>query len=560
LNVPGIFIIGKFDALIGQRGIDRTAELIQSARKKGALWCWALELKGHEDGVSFDVYMKLVEQAVAARYPENADTGKGTVKLTALMEKDGWLADQNGWDSGLTYIDSYTNYKGDRQSAGWVLNKNLAFVYRSLATHYNPLTIKVREFDRTFNPNTDPGTMFSLGGPVVKPGEKITLVCDTDKFPDWEKIEFFDGAEKLGEVNSGSRPEINVTLQAEKQVYCLTVLATDKSGNRRTCSPMHFFVQNPALDWHADLSKPVFSGKKKNAGSKNTGKAITCTKPDPEDSVLVAYGLTAGQEKTFSAHDNKLSAFWDLIGPDKDYIKMTQRKNASEDAAFNFVLTHDCNMTVKAAYGSDGVYLLFEVNDDNDVAWPNKFTGTENEQFYLEFDAVDLVIDSRSVAEICNPENKNMFVSRSFGLTFTTRQFQVACGTEQERPSGFKRALPDPWDFYGTYFMFADAKAQFGIEIENIKTVYFNKAQEWFIPWSEYGGGFSKEQDAGTRMGFSPGFNDRDAGEHFPPGVNSSGGSVKASNGLRWIGKANPWGSNKPPYNWGEIELGEMLE
>ena len=76
LKVPGIFIIGKFDALIGRRGIDRTEALIDKVRPLGALWSWALELKGHEDGVSFDVYMKLVEQAVAARYSENADPAK----------------------------------------------------------------------------------------------------------------------------------------------------------------------------------------------------------------------------------------------------------------------------------------------------------------------------------------------------------------------------------------------------------------------------------------------------------------------------------------------------
>ncbi len=560
LAVPGVFIIGKFDALIGRRGIDRTAALVKAARQKGALWSWALELKGHEDGASFDVYMKLVEQAVAARYPEDGKPEKGPVTLKRLQEKHGWLVDQSSWESGLTRVYPFSGYPGGPDNTGWVLNKNMAFVYRSLATHHNPLTVKVREFDRTYNPHTDPGTMFSLGGPVVNPDEKITLVCDTGRFPEWEKIEFFNGAEKLGEAGSGQKPEIGITLKAENQVYCLTVLATDKSGVQRTCAPMHFFVRDPSLDWHAGLEKPVFSGIKTNAGSKNAAKPVAGTGPNPRDSVLVAYGLTAAQEKSFTVRDGQLSPFWRLFDDQKDYIQMTQRKNAADDAAFNFVLTHDCNMTVRAAYGADGIYLLFNINDDNDVAWPNKFAGTENEQFYLEFDAVDLVIDSRSVQEICKPENRDFFVSRAFGLTFTTRQYQIACGTQAERPLGFKRALPDPFDFYGTYHTFEEAKARFGIQVENVKTGYFDKAQEWFIPWHEYGGGFTSEPGAGTRMGFSPGFNDRDAGEHFPPGVTSSGGRVKASNGLRWIGKSNPWGSNRPPYNWGEIELGEMLE
>ena len=561
LKVPGVFIFGKFDALIGQRGIDDTDAMMKSVRPKGALWSWALELKGHEDGASFDVYMKLVEQAVAERYPANADPRKGPVQLKALDEKSGWLVDQESWDSGLATVNSYGDYQGDRGLAGWVLNRNMAYVYRSMATHYNPLSVSVREFDRTFNPHTDPGTMFSLGGPVASPGEEITIMCNTDDFPDWQSIIFYNGAEKLGEVKAGAKPQIKTVLDANNQVYCLTVLAVDKAGNQRTCAPMHFFVRDPKLDWHANLPVPVFKGAKTNRGSKNVGKAIACTAPNPDDSILVAYGLTSELEKEYSATDGKLAGFWDLIDGSMDYINMTQRKNGSKDAEFNFVLTHDCNMQVKAAYGADGIYLLFIINDDNDVAWPNEFVNTENEQFYLNFDALDVLTDSKSVADISNPANRDDFVSPgNFGLTFTTRQYQVACGTEKERPTGFKRALADPWDFNGTYLTFPQAKAEYGIEIENIKTKPFYKAQEWFIPWSEYGGGFESEPDAGTRMAFTAGYNDRDKGEHFPPGMNASGGSVKASNALRWIGQTDPWGSNKPPYAWGEIELGPMCK
>jgi hypothetical protein len=564
LKVPGIFIVGKFDALIGQRGIDRTEELLTYTREKGALWAWALELKGHEDGTSFDVYIKLVEQAVQARYPVNGNPVDGPVELIEIEEKLGWLVDQNSWESGLTFVASYDDYTGDKQKAGWVLNKNMAFVYRSLATHHNPLSVKVREFDRTINPHTDPGTMFSLGGPVADPGDEITITCDTEDFPDWEKIVFFNGAVKLGEVTVGDKPEIVTKLDANNLVYCLTVLASDKSGIQRTCAPMHFFVKDPALNWADQIEKPVFTGVKTNAGSKNKDKHIVCTPPNTKDSVLVAYGLTQEQEKRFSAQDNKVSDFWSLIDETKDFIHLTARHNSKEGSTFNFVLTHDCNMTVKAAYGADGIYLLFDINDDNDVAWPNKFAGTENEQFYLNYDAVDVLMDSRSVASICDPDNMDKFVTKHFGLTFTTRQYQIACGTQKEKALGFQRSLANPWDFNDTYYTFEDARIQFGLKIENIKTDHFHKAQEWFIPWSEYGGGFDSEPDAGTRMGFAAGFNDRDEGEHFPPGVTSSGGSIKASNGIRWIGKSDPWGcgpqGGSPPYNWGEIELGSMLK
>jgi pimeloyl-ACP methyl ester carboxylesterase len=564
LKVPGVFIIGKFDALIGERGINRTAEMMDYARPKGALWSWALELKGHEDGASFDIYMKLVEQAVAARYPESGNPRVGPVKLNELTEESGWLVDLDSWDSGLTYVDSYDNYEGDKQKAGWVLNKDMAYVYRSLATHHNPISVKVKEFDPTYNPHTDPGTMFSLGGPVANPGDEITIICETEDFNSWEKLEFFNGAQTLGEVNSPGPAMIKTRLKPASQVYCLTVLATDESGQQRTCTPLHFFVRDPDRRWKVKLDEPIFEGEKTNAGSRNTGKTLSATQPDPGDSVLVSYGLTPELEKQFSSGDNKVSGFWNLIDDELDYIWLSARENAKDGSAFNFVLTHDCNMTVKSAYGADGIYLLFEINDDNDVAWPNELAGTENEQFYLNFDAVDVLMDSRSVEEISDPDNIDLFFQRGFGLTVTTKQYQIACGTEKERPTGFVRSRPDPWDMAARYYTFEEAKMKLGLEVENIKTDYFYKAQEIFIPWSEYGDGLEQEPDARTRLGFAAGFNDRDEGEHFPPGVNTSGGSVHASNSIRWIGKTDPWGASpirsKPPYAWGEIEIGPMLK
>ena len=560
LRVPGIFIIGKFDALIGQRGIDRTSELIKNGRQKGARWAWALELKGHEDGTSFDVYMKLVEQAVEARYPKNGNPAEGIIRLNDIPEESGWLVDQSSWDKGITYIDAFPVYKGNKQDAGWVLNQDMAYVYRSMATHHNPITLSVKEFDRTYNPNTDPGTMFSLGGPVTNPGENITINIQSDAFPDWEEVEIFNGSDKLGEVKRGSKAEISVKLNEKPKVYCLTALVTNKNGDQRTCPAMHFFVKDPKLSWKTELPVPRYNKSKTNSGAYINSKSLPSVKSNPTDSVLIAYALSSELEKQFSSEDKKVSDFWKLIDGNKDIIKMTVRANAPSDAAFNPVITHDCQMQVKAAYGADGIYLLYEITDDNDVAWPNRFAGTENEQFYLDFDVVDVLMDSRSEIEISDPENKNLMVSRSFGLSFTTRQYQIACGTEKERPLGFRRSLADPWDFSATYYTFTDAKKQFGLEVENIKTGYFEKAQECFIPWSEYGAGFSSQPETGTRLCFSPGYNDRDEGEHFPPGVTSSGGSVKASNSIRWIGKTNPWGNSIPPYSWGEIVLGELLK
>ncbi|MFC2125227.1 hypothetical protein ACFLU5_10475 [Bacteroidota bacterium] len=563
LKVPGIFIIGKFDALTGARGLKTYTKLFEYASPKEALWSWAVELKGHEDGYSFDVYMKLVEQAVKLRYPEKEDPKKQPVKLKKLNRKDGWLVNFDTWDQGMVYTAPYKDYKNDKTKAGWVLNKDMAYVYRSMATHHNPISLSVKEFDRTLNTNTDPGTMYSLGGPVVNPGEEINISCDMSRFPGWEKLEIFNGSEKLGEVSSKNEPHFRISTSKNNLVYCLLAVATDNQGIERTSDPMHFFIRDPELIWKTDRKLTGYRGVKLNRGSKNDGKEINANAPDNRDSILVSYGLNADLETQFSSTDGKIAEFWDMIGEKHDYINMLQRKDAKRGAEFKRVLTHDCNMIVKSAYGGDGLYLLFEVNDDSDTAWPNKFNGTEKEQFYNHFDAVDFMIDSRSVKEICSAEGRKLFVSPHFSFTKTTMQYQAAFGNEIEQPEGLKVSTPDPWDMHAAFWTFEDLEKHKGIQIENIKTDYFFRAQEWFIPWSQINEALVEEPDANTRFALAAGFNDRDEGEHFPPGINSSGGSVKSSNSLRWINSAGPWAASpkkdKPPYNWGEIELGPML-
>lgn len=564
LKVPGIFIVGKFDALTGERGMTMLTTMMAGVLPQGALWTWAVELKGHEDGHAFDVYTKLVEQSVKVRYPEDADPRKGPVNLKELEREDGWLTDLDSWDEGLVYVDSWKDYQGDRSVAGWLLNKDMAFIYRAMATHHNPLVVKVKEFDKTLNTHTDPGTMFSLGGPVADPGESIHLVCNTEDFPEWEKITFYNGAEKLGDVKKGEEPMLSLSLKKDPLVYCLTVVAETSEGIKRTASPMHFFIRDPDLSWEVPIKQKVFGGQKTGAGTQNYGKALETVRTENPSTTLMAYGLSESDESSFSAGDGKISAFWSRFGDQHDHISLRQREHAKDGAQFNFVLTHDCNMEIRAAYGADGLYLLFTVNDDQDIPAPNEYVGTENEQFIHEFDAVDFMIDGRSVAEISDAENRDIFVSPSFGWTNTTVQYQACFGTEKVRSTGIKRTLPDPWDIHAKYWEYADLQKYFGIELETVKTGYFYRSQEWFIPWEQIGSGFSAEPPVGTAIAFSGGFNDRDPGEHLPVGVSSSGGTTHASNGLRWINKSDPWGSGpaygEPPYNWGEIVLGPVLE
>ena len=92
-------------------------------------------------------------------------------------------------NSGLTKIVPARQFKGDLGHSSWLQNEDIAFIYRAYATHNNPLTI------------TSPGPC-GPGTPAVEPGSNVPITVDASKFPNWIKLEFYDGAKKLGTVTA----------------------------------------------------------------------------------------------------------------------------------------------------------------------------------------------------------------------------------------------------------------------------------------------------------------------------------------------------------------------
>src|SRR5437667_6670380 len=101
----------------------------------------------------------------------------------------GWVADNATWKSGLTSIMPATQFKGDLGHSSWLQNEDIAFIYRAYATHNNPLTI------------TSPGPC-GPGTPAVDPGSNVPITVEASKFFNWKKLEFYDGANKLGTVTA----------------------------------------------------------------------------------------------------------------------------------------------------------------------------------------------------------------------------------------------------------------------------------------------------------------------------------------------------------------------
>jgi hypothetical protein len=193
-------------------------------RPKGALWGWmAVQGVGHEFAGQEVLAMPILDAAVRLRYPADGDVRKGPVKLKPVDLESGWVADNTTWKSGLTTITPAKKFKGDVAKSSWLLNEDIAFIYRAYATHDWPLKI------------TSPSNM-SAKSEVFATGSVVTIKVDDSKFPNRTNLELYDGAKKVGELLKGPAEFTVKDLKAGYHAY--SVLGTDGKANTRPSNPV----------------------------------------------------------------------------------------------------------------------------------------------------------------------------------------------------------------------------------------------------------------------------------------------------------------------------------
>jgi hypothetical protein len=196
--------------------------LLAAHRPKGALWGWmSLQGIGHERDAQEVFAMPILDAAVRLRYPADADVRKGPVKLKPVDPSSGWIADHATWKSGLTSIARAKDFQGDTGKSSWLLNEDLAFAYRAMATYDKPL--------KFVSPRHTPDNARTL---VWDAGGSATLSVDDSKFDGWKKLELFDGAKKVAELTKG--PATFTVKDLKEGYHVFTVRGTDAKGDLRT--------------------------------------------------------------------------------------------------------------------------------------------------------------------------------------------------------------------------------------------------------------------------------------------------------------------------------------
>jgi hypothetical protein len=241
LGIPSILITGETEklndpAVDGRHKVD---EVFIPDRPLGAQIAW-METQGlgHEYAENRQdlLIMPLLDLAVRTRYAKDGDVTKGPIKLGFINPASGWVADNTTWKSGLTKIVPATQFKGDLGHSSWLQNEDIAFIYRAYATHNNPLTL------------TSPGQC-GPGTPTMDPGSNVPITVDASKFPNWKKLEFYDGAKNLGRVTAAPTQFTATNLTPGYHVF--SVLGTDAGGDIRSSNPVMVVVHTPPTDVHA---------------------------------------------------------------------------------------------------------------------------------------------------------------------------------------------------------------------------------------------------------------------------------------------------------------------
>ena len=231
LGTPVCVINGDLEHEPGEAGgMARALEpVLAEYRPKGALWAWmAVQGVGHEFAGQEVLAMPMLDAAVRLRYPADGDVWKGPVKLKSVDLESGWVADNTTWKSSLTTITPAKEFKGTIAKSSWLLNEDIAFIYRAYATHDWPLKI------------TSPDPM-SAKGEVWDAGSGVVISIDDTKFAGWKKLELYDGAKKMADLAKG--PAVFTVKELPAGYHAFSVLGTDREGNIRPSNPVLVVVR-----------------------------------------------------------------------------------------------------------------------------------------------------------------------------------------------------------------------------------------------------------------------------------------------------------------------------
>lgn len=276
-----------------------------------------------------------------------------------------------------------------------------------------------------------------------------------------------------------------------------------------------------------------------------------------DDQTLIAYRLTTAQETSILQSDGTApSAMWEQWDVQnaqtlqRDYAVLSTTAHAWNRAGEALTDDSDASMTIQAAYGEQGLYLLSSVTDDDIVAGGGQVCIDETcESDVRAADAVNLFLEQNSWASLEGGDIYGTFPMRdSNSFAYGTVQIQMRFGTGV--PSERCHVAMYSYTEMGlaiTSGTAEDAATNHdGMLLRVFEPVGGVAVQEWFVPWSQFGPmGFFTTPEEGRELSFSGGYDDMDAADgtglnslRFVPGTDPASCPQTSA-----VDRCVPWGA-----------------
>lgn len=225
LTTPGLLVSGGADEAYRH---DAITGLFNTNRPRGARWAWAEE-EGvtHEIADSMELILPFAEEMARTRYPDSLrPTATSAPTLRPLAEADGWLVTRDSHLTGLADIRLYAEFSGNRNQAGWLPSRRIAYIYRAFASH----------------DKASPTAVLAPAWPTVERGTRLTYtIAPTDA--SWTRIDYYDGDTLLRSVAPGDANPFELTTTPENAGYTvLHALVTFADSRQRTTMPRRKLV------------------------------------------------------------------------------------------------------------------------------------------------------------------------------------------------------------------------------------------------------------------------------------------------------------------------------